>query len=209
MSLVRIRVVVLIIVCFLASATFLINILGGICPAELVCGSVEEPIVIIRDHDLLCTGISQIVSDENNIYVLYGNYSVVQVYTRDGRYRYSISVCNHVNGRTQIAAYESSLYVCDKIDNVFIFRDGAFVELVEKSASAEIIDQVPFGVSDSNYVVHSGSVWYAPKGAQPHCVIKRPAWLSVYQNNLLTTVLFILIILGGVLIKMPHLSKTR
>lgn len=92
MSLSKIKFTVLVVVIIIIGAVFLLKLLGIICPIDLIASSVDKPVIIVRDSDLLCTGISQIISDDNHIYVLYGRHSVVQVYTLDGNYLYSVSL---------------------------------------------------------------------------------------------------------------------
>lgn len=204
MPLLKLRILALILICICIIALFLTNILSFICPAELIAKSIDDPTLIVRDNDLLCTGISQIVSDDENIYVLFGRYSVVQVYTLDGIYQFSISIYNHVNGRTEIAAYNNCLYLCDKINNVYIYEGKNLIDFVDRNESYTLRQQVPFGVSDSNYSVHSGSIWYAPGAVLQHKVIQRPSWLEIYQNDRITLAIFLLVILAGAFLVMPY-----
>ena len=200
MSSTRLRMIAILTISLFVGVLFVLYILGLICPAELVAKSQEFPVLIVRDSDFLCTGISQIVSDDEHIYVLYGKYSVIQVYTHDGTYCYSISVYNHTNGRTEIAVQQNCLYVCDKINNVYIFEKGQMKQFIDRHDSYIIRNQIPFGIWDSTYTLRSGSVWLSPDGVMLHPVIHRPLWLSVYQNDMLQSLMFVLIALAGAIL---------
>lgn len=202
----RIRLFCLLLALFLIGCTLVLILLGMLPPPRLVAPAVERPIV--AEHpDLLVTGISQAVSDGKNLYVLFGTYSIVGVYTLEGEYQYTISVYNHANGRTEIAAEDGVLYICDKIHNVYAFQDGALVEFTDRTESFPLRQQLPFGISDPDYDIRSGSVWYAPEGERVNCVIRRPGWLWVYQNDFLTVFLMFLFAAVGHLTFMPSLRK--
>lgn len=209
MSCVRLRVIILLSIILLVGILSVINSLGRICPAELVAKSAEAPVVMKRDNDFLCTGITQIVSDDENIYILYGRYSVVQVYTHDGVYCYSISVYNHANGRTQIASYENCLYICDKVNNIYIFENGKMKQYIDLHESDNIRSKISFGVWDSDYTVRYGSVWHYSDGSIPRCVIQRPVWLALYQNDMLTLLNLMLFASVGAILLIPKKPKNR
>lgn len=202
----RIRFCCLLIALLLIGCTFILMLLGMIPPVKLMSPSVEQP-VVAEHGKLLITSISQVVSDGEHLYVLFGSYSIVGVYTLDGEYLYTISVYNHANGRTEIAAQNGCLYICDKIHNVYAFRDGKLVGLTDRNESFPLRQQLPFGASDADYDTHTGSVWYAPDGERLHCVIERPGWLWIYQNDFLNVFLIFLFGVVGHLTFMPSLRK--
>ena len=194
-------------VCILMGAGFLLNTIRLICPLGLIAGSESSPVVTRRESDFLPTYISQIVSDKNHVYVLFGNYSVVQVYSPDGSYQYSISVYNHMNGRTELAAHGNHLYICDKVGNVYIFENDTLIQFIERNDISELSPAILFGGSDPNYSVQGSSVWLTPDGGAPHLLIERPAWLTIYQNDSLTVILFALAVLGGAILLVPQKAK--
>ena len=206
MTILRFKMILFLVIIGLLCATFAFSVLGLICPAELIAGSEGSPLCVVRDNDFLCTGISQIVTDENYIYVLFGTYSVVQAYTHEGEYCYSVSVYNYPNGRTMIAAYQNELYICDKKSNIYIFEDGKFKQFVDRKDSAGIRSQLSFWDWAPDYSVHLGSVWYAPDGEPVHSVIQRPRWLSLYQKDPAIR-MFPLMVLAVVVLNFPHKTK--
>lgn len=203
MSFTKFRLFALLVLLLLIGALFVVNLCGMICPPSLMAGTEGVPVITVRDSDFLCTGISQIVSDDSNLYVLYGQYGVVQVYSLDGAYRYTISVCDHANGRTEIAVLGNRLYICDKVSNLYIFEDGVLTEYLDRTESYEIRRNLPLGAWDSDYAVKEGSVWYAPEGVPSHCVVQRPGWLGLYQNDGITMLMFLLVAMAGALLMFP------
>lgn len=202
----RIRFCCLLIALFLIGCTLILMVLGMIPPAKLVAPSVEQP-VVAEHSNILIAGISQVVSDDENLYVLFGKYSIVGVYTHSGEYLYSIGVYNHTNGRTEIAAQDGYLYICDKVHNVYTFREGKLASFTDRVESLTLRQQLPFGSSDADYDTHTGSIWYAPDGERLQCVIERPGWLCIYQNDFLHVFLIFLFAVVGHLTFMPSLRK--
>ena len=203
MSFVKWRFFVLLVLLVLIGSLFVMNLVGLVCPPGLMAGTEGEPVITVRDSDFLCTGISQVAADGENLYVLFGRYGVVQVYDRDGAYRYTISVCDHANGRTEIAAVRNRLYICDKRSNLYVFENGELTRYLDRSESYETRRSLPLGEWDSDYIVRNGSVWYAPDGVPTRCVIERPAWLGLYQNDGITSLMMLLVAVSGVLLVIP------
>ena len=207
MSFAKFRFLALAVRWFLIVGLFVLNVFSMICPPSLVAYGEGTPVVTVRENDFLCTGISQAVSDDDNLYVLFGEYGVVQVYTLDGTYRYTISVYNHANGRTEIAVLKNRLYIEDKKSNLYVFENGSLVQYLDRSESYETRRFLPLGAWDQDYMVRAGSVWYAPDGVESHCVVQRPVWLGLYQNGRITMLLFLFVALSGGLLMIPNRKK--
>ena len=203
MSFAKFRFLALAVLYFLIVGLFVLNVSSMICPPSLVAYGEGTPVVTVRENDFLCTGIFQVLSDDENLYVLFGEYGVVQVYTLDGAYRYTISVYNHANGRTEIAVLKNRLYIEDKKSNLYIFENGSLVQYLDRSESYETRRNLPLGAWDSDYAVKEGSVWYAPGGVPSHCVVQRPVWRGLYQNDGITMLMFLLVAVSGGLLLIP------
>lgn len=190
----------------LIGCSFALDVLGIVRPPELVASSEGVPILVKRKNDLLCTGISQIEADEEQIYILFGTYGVVQVYTTEGQYLYSVSVYNHNNGRTEIMAKNGSLYIRDKHHNIYIISDGEFLEFIANDDADSIGKSRKFGVSDPNYTLKGSSVW---RVSDDTCVLKRPDWLVIYQGNINWLIKFLLMITVGIILYFPVPKKKQ
>lgn len=204
MTIAKAKILSLLVILVLVGCSFVVSILGSIRPYELNVTTVAEPTVIIRSNDFLCTGVTQIVSDEKCVYVLFGNYSVIQAYTRTGDYLYSISVYNYLNGRTEIATKDNLLYICDKIHNIYVFDQKELVQFIDSDNSSSIRRKVLFGVSDKDYLVKRGSIWFAPTDQPPIQIIKRPYWLMLYQDGYLDLFRFACVVVVGIILFWPH-----
>ena len=207
MSFARFRFCVLLVLLVFIGGLFALNNAGMICPTGLVAHTEGMPVITVRDDDFLCTGIWQIVSDDSNLYVLFGRYGVVQVYSHDGAYQYSVSVCDHANGRVEIAVLNKRLYIADKVSNLYVLEDGVLSGYLNRTESYEQRQRLPLGNWDPNYIVKDGSVWYAPDGVLSHCVVERPAWLGLYQNDRITMMMLLLVALSGGLLMIPGRKK--
>lgn len=200
----KVKITLILLCAFLIGCSFLFDTISMIRPAELSAHAEGTPTIVTRKHELLCTGISQIVADEDHIYVLFGTYGVVQAYTPEGDYQYSVSVYNHSNGRTNIMAKDGCLYIRDKHHNVYIISDGKFLEFIDNHDANTIKNSRKFGVSDSDYILKGSSVWRVSDDA---CVVKRPDWLVIYQSNLSWLVKFFLMITVGFILYFPIQKK--
>lgn len=195
----------LILLCIvLLAASFALDIIGEIRPIELAVRSEGSPILIKRENDFLSTGISQIVSDGNQLYVLFGTYGVVQVYSAEGAYQYSISVYRHMNGMIEIAEKDGCLYIRDKLDNIYVFSNGEFLEYIEWVDSTDITKSMQFGVSDPQYTIKGSSIW---RTADDLCVLNRPGWLAIYQGSTNWLIKVLLIILCASILLLPTKKK--
>lgn len=204
---IKIKTIILLTIISLICILFILDLIGNICPFTLMAKSVDTPIIVARKNDLLFTKVSQIVSDDNRIYVLFGTYSVVQVYTHEGEYLYTISVYNHLNGRTEIAAHNNYLYIRDKIGNVYVFSSDCFVERIDRTEQANLPTMLSFGISDSAYSVRLGSIWESETIDSAKCVIQRPIILSIYQNNTIFLMKLILVMIAGFVLFIPPARK--
>lgn len=200
----KIKLSLILLCTLLIGCSFLFDTISMIRPAELAARTEGTPTIVTRKNELLCTGVSQIVADEAHIYVLFGTYGVVQAYTTEGQYLYSVSVYNHSNGRTSIMAKDGCLYIRDKHHNVYIISDGKFLEFIDNNDANTIKNSRKFGVSDSDYTLKGSSVWRVSDDA---CVVKRPDWLVIYQSNLSWLVKFFLIITVGFILYFPTQKK--
>ena len=162
---------------------------GAICPPELQATGEGVPTVITRKDDLLITGVAQIVSDTDRIYVLYGTYSVVQAYTTAGEYLYSVSVYNHPGGATAMAAKDGELYIRDKQGNIYIFSGTELKEYLEQPDGDHPAARLSYGTSDPGYRLRWGSV----ENAAGETVIARPVYTALYHNGMISRLQFYLI----------------
>lgn len=202
----KIKLTLILLCTFLIGCSFILDIISMIRPAELAAHAEGTPTIAVRKTELLCTGISQVVADDDRIYVLFGDYSVVQVYTTDGQYLYSVSVYNHSNGRTHIAAKDGCLYIQDKHDNIYVFSDGVFSKYLDKQEAASLEKTLNFDASDPDYTTKKGSLW---RVSDSRCVLKRPDWLIVYQGSLNWRIKIFLAILIGYLLYFPKPKKQQ
>ena len=182
-----------------------LELTGAICPPELRAPREGVPTVVTRQDDLLITGISQIASDEDRIYVLYGTYSVVQAYNQAGAYLYSVSVYNHANGLTRVAAQDGNLYIRDKQGNVYIFSGTELIEYLEKPEADHPAAKLPYGVSDPGYRLRWGSV----ENAEGDTVIARPFYTALYHNGMISRVQFYLIVGIGLILAWGKLGGEK
>lgn len=165
----------------------LLSFISGIRPFSLQAATPGEPLIVTRKTDLLLTDISEIASDDDHIYVMFGHYCVVQVYSKSGVYQYTVSFYDNLRGVPSIAADQGRLYIVDKERNVYILCNGSLETFIPKGEctqkQAQEINCKFSANSGKDYTVIGSSVWFAPQGAAQYCVIHRPAYLVLFHKN--------------------------
>lgn len=210
MSKVRVRFVVLFILSILVLGVFILKIVGGLSQKVVTSSTVGTPLVLDQENDLINSSITQVLETKDAIFLVYGYKSIVQAYSLEGTYLYTLSVYNYSNGRTEIAFSESEdvLYISDKHLNMYAFSGAEFLEFIDKSHSWDLYTKLNFGRSSQNYSVEVGSVWYT-NGEVSRCVVQRPIWQSLFQNNALDLLLLFLLIVIGIVLRFPYPSKMK
>ena len=203
----RIRIALLLVILALVGIITIVDLVSGINPWGLKADMEGSPVVEARSSDFLSADITQVVTDEENLYVVNGRRSVVQVYTLEGEYRYSISVYNHNNGRMQIAVHDGRVYICDKRENIYVFIDRELIKYIEDEDSDEIRQQFNWWYSDPSYQLKQGSLWFQPEQEDGFCVIHRPMWHVLCQSDVSWAIRFFLMIIAGWILYVPAFGK--
>lgn len=185
----KVKLATILVLLLFVEILFSVNRLDSISPSEFKIRTEGTFIVTKMDQDFLYSGIKQIASDNDRIYVLFGSRCIVNAYSKSGEYQYSIAVYDHKNGRVKIAAVEDKLYIQDKVGNIYLFAGEDFLEFVPKEDSAAITDSVVFNASTKDYAIRWGSIWDISHEGYDTCVIQRPFWLALHQNGLGTLIM--------------------
>ena len=80
--------------------------------------------------------------------------------------------------------------------------------LIDGNAIWDLYTKLNFGRSSQNHSVEVGSVWYT-NGEVSRCVVQRPIWQSLFQNNALDLLLLFLLIVIGIVLRFPYPSKMK
>lgn len=155
-----------------------------------------KPVLFEDDSVMPNSGIEQVVSDGQRVYVLYTSRNgVVQVYDYDGNYLHSMRLYAHMNGAFKMAVKDNLLYIQDFHGDMYVFKDGEFTEFLRNDAADAIKEEIPYSTFEKNtegYEIRKGSVWRI-EGDTRTCIVNRPAQTGIYQNNmnnLITILLF-------------------
>lgn len=146
-----------------------------------------KPVLFEDDSVMPNSGIEQVVSDGQRVYVLYTSRNgVVQVYDYSGIYLYSLRLYAHMNGAFKMAVKDNLLYIEDYHGDMYVFKDGEFTEFLRNDAADAIREEISYSTFEKNtegYEVRSGSVWRIDGDTQT-CIVNRPAQTGIYQNNM-------------------------
>ena len=155
-----------------------------------------KPVVFEDDSVMPNSGVEQVVSDGERVYVLYTSRNgVVQVYDYNGTYLYSMRLYAHMNGAFKLAVKDNLLYIQDYHGDMYVFKDGEFTEFLRNDAADAIKEEIPYSSFEKNtegYEIRKGSVWRI-EGDTQTCIVNRPTQTGIYQNNmnnLITILLF-------------------
>ena len=146
-----------------------------------------KPVLFEDDSVMPNSGIEQVVSDGQRVYVLYTSRNgVVQVYDYNGIYLYSMRLYAHLNGAFAMAVDGNMLYIEDYHGDIYVFKDGEFAEFLRSDAADAIREEIPYSTFEKNtegYEIRKGSVWRI-EGDTQTCIVNRPAQTGIFQNNM-------------------------
>ena len=165
--------------------------MGRICPKELRVKEIGKPIITheaVR-HNYL--GINQIVSTQDEIYIMYSNYGVISVYKNTGTYMYSISVYSHKNGRVRISVFDDLLYVQDKAGNIYRFQGDTLLDFLPRDQAKNLVKNINFDAESKEYFLKGASIHRQTGDSTSECVISRPFWLIFTQAQVAQPLLFV------------------
>ena len=194
---VKLKLAAILVILLLVALLYSVNWLDRISPPEFNIQTEGAFIVKKMENYSFHSGIKQIVSDSNSIYVLFGSRGIVNAYSKNGEYQYSVAVYDYKNGRVKIAVDEDKLYIQDKANNIYVFLGKEFLEFIPKEERARIIDSVDFNASTNDYAVRWGSIWNVSHEEYNTCVIQRQFWLTLHQNGLGTLIMIGLLAIAG------------
>ena len=197
--------VILLVLMSLILGIFAFKLAGGLLRSVETADTVGTPLVSDQEAAVVNASVTQVLETEDTLYMVYGHKSIVEAYSLDGAYLYTISVYNHINGRTEIAYSKSKdvLYISDKRRNMYTFSGKAYLAFIDESRSWDLYTKLYFGRSTPNYSMKAGSVWYTD-GESSRCVLERPLWQAIYQNDILDLMLLFLLILMGAVLRFPY-----
>lgn len=145
-----------------------------------------RPVQFKDDSVMPNSGIEQVVSDGQRVYVLFTSRNgVLQVYDYSGTYLYSVRLYAHSNGAFAMAVEGNTLYIQDYHGDIYVFKNGEFTEFLKDDAADAIRDRIPYSNFEKNtegYEIRKGSVWRID-GESQTCIVNRPAQTGIYQNN--------------------------
>lgn len=145
--------------------------------------------------------VYQVCDDGQRIYILPNSQDgFIQVYDLDGNYLSTLMFYNHNNGGFAITIENSTLYVFDKLNNVYVFKEGIFSAFFTREEAETQLDNIDrFRLSNSNeYTFRAGSIWRnTSEGAQ--CVVKGPAeyvyYIQQYGPSILLLIMCIYVMI--------------
>ena len=97
-----------------------------------------RPVQFEDDSVMPNSGIEQVVSDGQRVYVLFTSRNgVVQVYDYGGTYLYSVRLYAHSNGAFAMAVEGNTLYIQDYHGDIYVFKNGEFTEFLKDDAAED------------------------------------------------------------------------
>lgn len=210
MSKIRGKLILLLILYLLMFIVVIIKFTDGLIWRVERATTVGIPLISNQENAIVNSTITQVLETKDTIFLVYGYKSIVQAYSPEGTYLYTLSVYNGLTGLTEIAYSKSNdvLYVSDKRRNMYAFSGEDYLEFIDESRSWDLYTKLKFGRSSPHYSVKAGSVWYT-NGEESRRVVSMSAWHSIYQSNVIDSLLFFLLIMIGFVLRFQHPSKVK
>lgn len=117
-----------------------------------------------------------VVEAGEHLYVLLNpSEGIVQVYDLSGTYRQTLFFDCHLNGCFFLAASGETVYVQDKIGNVYVLNNGQFDRFLKKSDLSELPEGLDFhaATSSEGYEIRKNAVWRITAEGE-ECIIPAP-----------------------------------
>lgn len=119
---------------------------------------------------------NSVVEAGEYLYVLLNSREgIVQVYDLSGTYRQTLFFDCHNNGCFFLAASGETVYVRDKIGNVYVLNNGQFDRFLKKSDLSELPEGLDFhaATSSEGYEIRKNAVWRITAEGE-ECIIPAP-----------------------------------
>ena len=135
--------------------------------------------------------ISDIVSCDGYLYVMFESKNVLAVYSLNGEYLHSYSFNMSKNGRSKLQTSDTFMYLESREHNLYAFKEGMFSHYLDSNTEEYLqIQEEIFKGSNTNqltksveYRLHGASVLREDEHGS-EVVIFRPAWLAIYQGSI-------------------------
>ena len=202
----RNRVIIIVLILLISIHVISLALDDGEYPTAKICG---KPVIWAEYHDFSKFSIDQILSDDEYIYVLYGEHEgFLQVFDLQGVYQYSASFYKHLNGAFSMALEAGTLYVRDCVHNLYIIQDGKFQDFREREEASSLLEKLNFGLQSRTYRVRLGSIWRI-SGAEEYCIIRRPVQATLYQNDVMFFLGIAIVLLIGLCKPISFFSQKK
>lgn len=146
------------------------------------------------------SNLSEIGVESDCLYLLYGDFGVLELYTLDGSYRRSYAVYTPANGQAHLHRSEEGLILEGKDRTLYLFRDGAFVRklLDSDETRSSFLDEAAERLDEAGNRYQRASfgmrvVRERPDGGKD-LILRRPFYLIFAQQTprlLLAALLFL------------------
>ncbi|MBR2046975.1 MAG: hypothetical protein IJ960_00075 [Oscillospiraceae bacterium] len=192
---------VLLIMAILLPLLGAVNLFARIPPGEMIAPAEGVPVVTTSRKKPIYNEITQVVADEDCIYVLYDRIHTVQALSYEGEWLYSVGIFAYPNGKTNIAVQDGKLWICDRKGNLYAFRKGEFQSFFPSEDCRELRQSIPLGKWDERFSIRNGDLWVTAEAEK--CLLDRPFWVGLLQNNLSWHLMAGLVIGAVILIHIP------
>ncbi len=182
---------VFILLFLIAAFSFNIFYFSTIQPAKISNNVEQGTLYHFVDKTNYKSEITDFCSQDGFLYTLYQRYAVLQIYDPSGNY-YSSYAFYDTNGRGRIGIDDEYVYLEDRNNNWYLFKDGTLVKTlpftdyhsyleIEKRLYDDSID-----VSSSNdgylYIRGASIFFHDNEAGTNRCIVKRPLFLIIYQG---------------------------
>lgn len=122
----------------------------------------DRPVFSTEFEDRKPYAFDQIIEAGEYLYVLpVNNNGFIQVYDLMGNYRHSLFFLEESKGVFTMAAEGDTFYVENQSGDVFVFRNGEFLEYVQRKQAKERFEHIEFVWQGSTpgYVIRGTDLW--------------------------------------------------
>lgn len=170
----------LIVAIYVPIALFVVEPTVHTTPRELLPSRPDKPCVIRQESYCMPKIVTQVLHDDNNIYLMYGNIGVVQVFDLNGSYEYSIGIYKPRKHSSWLAIQDGYLYIQVNAGNLYAFQNGELQYYLSWDEAKELSESIDFADNSEIYDVRFNSIWRL-EGVDSFPIVIRPFWMGFFQ----------------------------
>lgn len=148
---------------------------------------------VFSEYEVYCSVVNYPVVAGSNLYLLYSQQNLLQVFDLSGEYSYSVKFPDDsTSGSSFLYAKDETFYFANhSTGGIYYFEDGQFVEYLQGDEAQQLRHELMRNSSEdwrnidkdgNTYLLQGSSIVRFTKSGDESVIVQRPIWMYVFQN---------------------------